>query len=74
MSMTGEHPSQCENAEAKPDCGAASGSAYLVDCNAYGSEPLKYKTIAEALEDNRIVSVTKQSDGRFQSSRQMGYL
>jgi hypothetical protein len=44
---------------------ASEGSAHLVDCNAYWQEPLEYKTISEALADNRIVSVTKEEDGRF---------
>jgi hypothetical protein len=45
---------------------ATTGSAHLVDCNAYGKELVEYPTISEALDDNRIVSVTKQPDGRFQ--------
>jgi hypothetical protein len=39
---------------------------YTVDCNAYGTKPLNYPTISESLDDNRIVSVTQQPDGRFQ--------
>jgi hypothetical protein len=42
------------------------GSAHLVDCNAYGKELVEYQTISQALDDNRIVSVTKEPDGRFQ--------
>ena len=37
----------------------------LIDCNAYGKEPLEYDTVSEALGDNRIVLVTKLPDGRF---------
>ena len=38
---------------------------YLVDCDAYGREILKYDSISEALADNRVVKITKMEDGRF---------
>jgi hypothetical protein len=31
----------------------------LIDCNAYGNEPLEYDTVSEALADNRVVKVTR---------------
>ena len=45
---------------------AAPGSAYLVDCDQYCDEMLEYKTISEALADNRVVRVKKLEDGRFE--------
>jgi len=54
-------------AEAKSEAtlAAPSGSAYLVDCNPYRKELVESKTISEALANNRIVSVSKEEDGRF---------
>jgi len=44
---------------------AAPASTFLVDCNAYRRKPLEYKTVSEALDDNRVVSVTREADGTF---------
>ena len=53
-------------ASAPTESSVARGSSHLLDCNAYGKKLVEYKTISQALDDNRIVSVTKQPDGRFQ--------
>lgn len=51
-------------AEDKPRCAPATGSAYLVDTTAYG--PAEYPTISKALDEQRIISITKCEDGRFE--------
>ena len=59
---------QKPNDEAKSEAAlpAPTGSAYLVDCDQHGKEPLEYPTISEALADNRVVKITKLEDGRFE--------
>lgn len=65
MNTTPENQDDGAKPTGEAPLAAAIGSAFLVDCNAYGKEPLEYKTISEALADNRIVNVTKEYDGRF---------
>jgi hypothetical protein len=65
MKSDSEKPDAVTKPEAQGTLAATACSAYLVDCNAYGKEPLEYKTISKALADNRIVSVSKEDDGTF---------
>ena len=37
----------------------------LIDCNAYGDEPLEYGTVSQALADNRVVKVKPLGAGRY---------
>lgn len=53
-------------AKGQASLASATGSAYLVDCDQYGKEPLEYPTISEALAGNRVVKITKLEAGRFE--------
>ena len=61
-----ENPKPNDEAKSEAALPAPTGSAYLVDCDQHGKEPLEYPTISEALADNRVVKITKLEDGRFE--------